>query len=115
MAVETIFNVSLLFSSRTAPSMELKNVCQEMFPAMDSVLVEELLVETGAWMLRYTMRTTRPVAANASESTYPVMVTVQRDTFYAMEIVKVNVTTGCVAKTVSGKTSHVKEIVQLTE
>ena len=107
MAVETIFNVSLLFSSRTAPSMELKNACQEILPAMDSVLVEELLVETGAWMLRYTMRTTRPVAANASERIYPVMATVERDIFYAMDIVQMNVTTGCVAKTVSGKISRV--------
>ena len=115
MAVETIFNVSLLFSSRTAPSMELKNACQEILPAMDSVLVEELLVETGAWMLGHTVRTTRPVAANASEGTNPVMATVERDIFYAMEIVKMNITTGCVAKTVSGKISHVKEIVQLTE
>ena len=78
-----------------------------MFPAMESVLVEELLVETGAWMLGHTMHTTRPVAANASESTYPVMATVQRDTFYAMDIVQMNVTTGCVAKTVSAKISHV--------
>ena len=107
MAVETIFNASLLFSSRTAPSMELKNACQEILPAMDSVLVEELLVETGAWMLGHTMRTTRPVAANASERTNPVMATVEKDTFYAMDIVKVNNTTGCVAENVSAKISHV--------
>ena len=115
MAVETIFNASLLFSSRTAPSMELKNACQEILPAMDSVLVEELLVEIGAWMLGHTMRTTRPVAANASERIYPVMAIVERDFFYAMEIVLMKMSTGCVAKTVSGKTSRVKEIVQVTE
>ena len=69
--------------------------------------MEELLVETGAWMLGHTMRTTRPVGLNASERPNPVMATVQRDTFYAMEIVQMNKTTGCVAKTVSAKISRV--------